>query len=168
MIDKKINSPFTSSCGRLFDAIAALINLKYEVNFEGQAAIELEAMCQPKYRDHYSYSIEEETSNWIVSTEEMFLQIIHEMERHENIEKIATKFHNTIADLTLSMSVKIRNKYNINLVVLSGGVFQNSFLLNRMIGVLKEENFKIYIHQKMPPNDACISLGQAVIANAKT
>ncbi len=168
MLDKRINSPFTSSCGRLFDAIAALINLKDEVNFEGQAAVELEAMCQSKYRDHYSYSIEEEASNWIVNTEAMFLQIIHEMEKHENMEKIATKFHNTIADLTLSMCVKMRNKYNINLVVLSGGVFQNSFLLNRIIGKLKEEDFKIYIHQKMPPNDACISLGQAVIANAKT
>jgi len=168
MIDKKINSPFTSSCGRLFDAVAALINLRDEVNFEGQAAVELEAMCQSKCRDHYSYSIEEETSNWIVNTEAMFLQIIHEMERHENMEKIATKFHNTIADLTLSMCVKMRNKYNINLVVLSGGVFQNSFLLNRMIGELKEEDFQIYIHQKIPPNDACISLGQAVIANAKT
>ena len=168
MMDKRINSPFTSSCGRLFDAIAALINLRDEVNFEGQAAVELEAMCQSKYRDHYSYSIEEETATWIVNTEAMFFQIIHEMERHENMEKIATKFHNTIADLTLSMCVKMRNKYNINLVVLSGGVFQNSFLLNRTIGELKEENFKIYIHQKMPPNDACISLGQAVIANART
>jgi hydrogenase maturation protein HypF len=168
MIDKKINSPLTSSCGRLFDAVAALINLRDEVNFEGQAAVKLEAMCQSKYRDHYTYSIEEEKSKWIVNTEEMLLQIIHEMERHENTEKIATKFHNTIADLTLSMCVKMRNKYNINMVVLSGGVFQNSFLLNRTLGVLKKEDFKIYIHQKMPPNDACISLGQAVIANAKT
>ena len=105
---------------------------------------------------------------WIVNTEEMFHQIVNEMDKHKNIREIATQFHNTIADFTLLMCVKIRNKYNINVVVLSGGVFQNSFLLNQIIIKLAEKDFKIFIHQKMPPNDACISLGQAVIANAKT
>jgi len=152
IIDKKINLPFTSSCGRLFDAVSSLIGLRDEVNFEGQAAMELETLCQPRYKGHYAYHIEKATSNWIVNTEDMFHQIIHDMEKHENISKIATKFHNTIADFTLSMCVKIREKYNIQVVVLSGGVFQNSFLLNQIIKKLKKNSFNLFIHQKMPPN----------------
>ncbi len=167
MMDKKINSPFTSSCGRLFDAVASLIGLRDEVNFEGQAAMELEAICQPKYKEHYLYYIEKSKSGYLINTEDMFYQIIKDMERHEDIQKIATKFHNTIADFTLSMCVKIRDKFGINVVVLSGGVFQNSFLLDQTIKKLKKNNFKIYIHCKIPPNDACISLGQAIIANTR-
>jgi len=167
MVDKKINSPLTSSCGRLFDAVAALIGLRDEVNFEGQAAMELEAICQASYKGHYSYQIEEAIPGWIVNIEEMFHQIIYDMKKHKNIRKIATQFHNTIADFTLFMCVKIREKYNINIVTLSGGVFQNSFLLDQTIRKLEEKDFIVFIHQKMPPNDACISLGQAVIANAR-
>ena len=167
MMDKKINSPLTSSCGRLFDAVAGLIDLKDEVNFEGQAAIELESICRPKYNSHYSYSIQERNSKWIINIDEMFQQIINEIMNNENNEKIATKLHNTIAEYTLSMCVKIRKKYKINHVALSGGVFQNSFLLNRTIKILRKEGFSVFTHKYMPPNDACISLGQAVIANAR-
>lgn len=167
IIDKKINSPFTSSCGRLFDAVASLIGLKDEVKFEGQAAMELESICQPKYKGHYSYCIDEEDSGWIVNTEEMFCQIIDDMKKSKNINQIATQFHNTIVSFMISMCNKLRNRFNIDIVILSGGVFQNSFLLNKATKGLKEKEFKVYIHQKMPPNDACISLGQAVIADAK-
>ena len=166
MIDKRINSPLTSSCGRLFDAVASLIGLKDEVDFEGQAAIELESICQPHYRNNYHYQIEKEDNSWTVNNREMFHEIITDLERNVSLSQIASQFHNTVADFILSLCVKIRKDYNINNVALSGGVFQNSFLLERTLEKLKEEHFQALIHQVLPPNDACISLGQAVIADA--
>jgi hydrogenase maturation protein HypF len=167
MIDKRINSPLTSSCGRLFDAVASLIGLRDEVDFEGQAAMELEALCQTKYKDNYNYKITREITGLVVDTGEMFLQIINDLERKIPLPRIATQFHNTVADIILSLCVKIKKEFNINYVALSGGVFQNSFLLTQTMKKLKKENFKVLIHKKLPPNDACIALGQAVVVNAR-
>ncbi len=167
MVDKNINSPLTSSCGRLFDAVASLIGLRDEVDFEGQAAMELEALCQPKYKENYKYQIIYENTGWVVDSGEMFNQIIFDLERKASLNRIATQFHNTITDIIFSQCVKIREKFHINYVVLSGGVFQNSFLLAQTIKRLKEENFKVMIHKKLPPNDACISLGQAIVADIR-
>lgn len=168
MINKNINSPITSSCGRLFDAVASLIGLREEVNFEGQAAIELESICQPKYKGNYSYNIiQKPESEYIVDTEEMFYQIINDLKNNKDRNEIATLFHNTVAEIILSMCVKIRERYGINKVVFSGGVFQNSFLLTQTLKRMRRQNFAVFLHKKMPPNDACISLGQAVIGNTK-
>jgi hydrogenase maturation protein HypF len=168
MIDRNINSPITSSCGRLFDAVASLIGLRDEVDFEGQAAMELESICQLKYKGNYSYNIiQKAESEFIIDTENMFYQIIDDLKNNKDREEIATKFHNTLADITVSMCVKIREKYKINKVVMSGGVFQNSFLLTQTIKRMKKQNFALFLHKKMPPNDACISLGQAVIGNTR-
>ncbi|MFZ2330301.1 MAG: carbamoyltransferase HypF, partial [Atribacterota bacterium] len=141
--------------------------LRDEVDFEGQAAMELEALCQPKYKENYKYQIINESTGWVVDSGEMFNQIIFDLERRASLNKISTQFHNTIADIIFSQCVKIRETFHINYVVLSGGVFQNSFLLAQTIKRLKEENFKVMIHKKLPPNDACISLGQAIVADMK-
>ena len=106
MIDKKINSPLTSSCGRLFDAVASLIGLKDEVDFEGQAAIELESICRPQYKDNYNYHLDKEAGCWVVNSREMFQEIIKDLESNTPLSKIATQFHNTIADFILSICVK--------------------------------------------------------------
>ncbi len=167
MIDKKINSPPTSSCGRLFDAVASLIGLKDEVDFEGQAAIELESICRPQYKDNYNYHLDKEAGCWVVNSREMFQEIIKDLESNTPLSKIATQFHNTIADFILSICVKIREDSAINGVALSGGVFQNSVLLTETIKKLKKSRFKVLIHKKLPPNDACISLGQAIVADTQ-
>ncbi len=167
MLIKNINSPSTSSCGRLFDAVSALIGLKEEVSFEGQAAIQLESICQSALDDNYSFRIEKELNKWIINTEEMFRQIVFDLKNNVPKSTIATKFHNTVAEFTTSMCKIIREKTLINEVVLSGGVFQNSYLLEQTIKKLKNNMFNIFIHKAMPPNDACISLGQAMVANAK-
>jgi len=167
MINKKINSPLTSSCGRLFDAVSALIGLKSEVSFEGQAAIQLESICRPEYKESYSFRIKGKSGKWIIDVDDMFKEIIYDLKIDENRNKIASKFHNTVADFIVLMCAKIRDLKNINQVVLSGGVFQNSFLLEQTIRKLKENMFKVSIHKIMPPNDACISLGQAMIAGMK-
>ncbi len=168
MMNQKINTPYTSSCGRLFDAVSSLIGLRDEVNFEGQAAMELESMCQSKYAQHYPYHIEETPVGLNVNLEQMFHRLIHDVAAGEPKNKIATQFHHTITEFTLSMCLKIRKHFHLHTVVLSGGVFQNAFLLEQTIRKLKEKDFEVFIHQKMPPNDACISLGQAVIASART
>ncbi len=167
MIDRGINSPMTSSCGRLFDAVASLIGLRDEVDFEGQAAIELESLCRESYKENYHYLIEKEDNNWVVNSREMFQQIITDLERNVPLSQIASQFHNTVADFILSLCVRIRQDYNINYVSLSGGVFQNSFLLERAFKKLKKEHFKVLVHKALPPNDACISLGQSLIADAQ-
>ena len=167
MIDRGINSPMTSSCGRLFDAVASLIGLRDEVDFEGQAAIELESLCRESYKENYHYLIEKEDNNWVVNSREMFQQIITDLERNVPLSQIASQFHNTVADFILSLCVRIRQDYNINYVALSGGVFQNSFLLERAFKKLKKEHCKVLVHKALPPNDACISLGQSLIADAQ-
>ena len=167
ILDKGINSPLTSSCGRLFDAIASLIGLRDEVDFEGQAAMELEALCKPKYEGNYRYQIKKENNNWVIDNDRMFQQIILDLEKKVSLNKIATQFHNTVTHFILSLCDKIRKEYNINYVALSGGVFQNSFLLNRTMKRLKDANFIVLIHKRLPPNDACISLGQALVADAQ-
>lgn len=167
MIDKRINSPLTSSCGRLFDAVAALIGLKDKVDFEGQAAMELEGLCKVKYKEKYHYHIRKEGNHLVVNSKIMFHQIISDLKRKTPLAQIATQFHNTVADFILSLCVKIREDYNINSVALSGGVFQNSYLLAQTVHKLKKENFRVLIHKKLPPNDACVALGQAIVANAQ-
>jgi hydrogenase maturation protein HypF len=130
--------------------------------------MELESICQLKYKGNYSYNIiQKAESEFIIDTENMFYQIIDDLKNNKDREEIATKFHNTLADITVSMCVKIREKYKINKVVMSGGVFQNSFLLTQTIKRMKKQNFALFLHKKMPPNDACISLGQAVIGNTR-
>lgn len=166
IIDKGINSPYTSSCGRLFDAVSSLIGLKDRVDFEGQAAIELESYCRSKHKDNYNYKINRENTVWVIDTGEMFNQIVLDLNNKIPKTEIATRFHNTVSNFILSLCVKIREEDKINYVALSGGVFQNSFLLTQTIKKLKNEKFKVLIHKKLPPNDACISLGQVLVADA--
>lgn len=97
----------------------------------------------------------------------MFQEIIKDLESNTPLSKIATQFHNTIADFILSICVKIREDLAINGVALSGGVFQNSVLLTETIKKLNKSRFKVLLHKKLPPNDACISLGQAIVADTQ-
>lgn len=165
MIEKGINSPMTSSCGRLFDAMASIIGLKDKVDFEGQAAMEMEALCREEFRENYDYQIIKENNVWVVDNSKMFNQVLSDLKKRISLNRIATQFHNTVADFTLSLCVKIREELNINIIALSGGVFQNSFLLIQTMKKLKKKGFIVLIHKKLPPNDACISLGQALVAN---
>jgi hydrogenase maturation protein HypF len=146
--------------GRFFDAVSALIGIRQEVSYEGQAAIELEALADPMENGHYPYSID----NGIISLKSIFRSIINDFEHDKTAEVISARFHNTIAQISFSSIKNIIEDKNIDTVVLSGGVWQNSRLLNLTVDVLKEKGISVKLHSKLPPNDGCISFGQSIIA----
>ncbi len=167
MIDRKINSPLTSSCGRLFDAVSLLIGLRDEISYEGQAAMEMESLCASEIEEGYGFDIYKENGEFIIDPERIFKEIINNLKKGVNKEVIAAKFHNTVADFTANLCGKIRKNTNLNKIALSGGVFQNRYLTERIISLLEKDGFQVYIQRKVPPNDGGISLGQAVVAGYK-
>ncbi|MFC1826382.1 carbamoyltransferase HypF [Thermodesulfobacteriota bacterium] len=169
MIDKSINSPLTSSCGRLFDAAAALLGLRHTVSFEGQAAAELEMLLGPNYTDSSSYPFEiikTEDSPWILPVKSIIVGIVNDIQENIPPQLISKKFHNTLAALFTRVCREIRDERNINTVVLSGGVFQNLNLLRLIKTGLEILSFDVYAHEKVPTNDGGLSLGQAVAGRA--
>jgi len=166
-IEKRINSPLTSSCGRLFDAISALIGVRGEIDYEAQAAIELEMLTYDKVNetDYYPFSIINQDGLSIVKLQDLLAAIIHDVQNNTTKATIAAKFHNTIAQMIRELCQVLSTKTGITQVVLSGGVFQNRLLLRKATSILEGDGFTVFTHQQVPCNDGGISLGQAVIAN---
>ncbi|MCK4308208.1 carbamoyltransferase HypF, partial [candidate division WOR-3 bacterium] len=174
MLDKEINCPPASSMGRLFDGISALIGLKKEITYEGEAAIELEMAIEPVQNSEsrvqsYKYGIEKIGHTYIIDFIPIVKGVVEDLQTDIPVSVISEKFHNTIAEMTVETCVKIRSDAHnkLNEVALSGGVFQNMFLLDKTYKNLIKDGFKVYIHRHVPPNDGGISLGQAVIASNK-
>jgi len=170
-LKKEINSPITSSAGRLFDAVASIIGLHQQVSFEGQAAMELEwAIGNIQTDEAYQFSIcdfqfaiEEknqgskvESCKHIIDWSPTFLGILEDIKRKVNIAHVSAKFHNTLVE----MIIEIAKRIGENRVVLSGGCFQNKYLIERAVHRLNSKGFNPYWHQRVPPNDGGISLGQ--------
>ncbi|SNZ15736.1 carbamoyltransferase HypF [Hydrogenobacter hydrogenophilus] len=147
---KGINSPYSSSVGRLFDAVASLLNIKQTISYEGQAAMMLEDLYDPSIKDHYPYFIEEKHINW----KPTILAIIEDREK----EKIPSRFINTLAKICLDVSIRM----DVEQVCLSGGVMQNDPLVSKIKELLSNRGFKVYTHQRVPANDGGLCLGQAV------
>ena len=164
MIDRGINSPMTSSMGRLFDAVSALVGIRKEIYYEGQAAIELEMAAGVESRG-YPFELEELGDKTLILIEPMFRGIVSDLERGVGVESISSKFHNTIAKIILNMCFEIREKSGLDRVALSGGVFQNHLLLENTFVLLDKNNFKVFTQHRVPPNDGGVALGQVVIAN---
>jgi len=160
-LSKKINTPYTSSMGRLFDAIASLIGIKHKVNYEGQAAIEMEALVDPYENGYYSLAIEKD----IIDPKPMFEAIISDLHNKVSKNTLAAKFHNSIVQNSVEICKNIRDEMNINTVALSGGVWQNRILLINTIKKLKNERFDVMIHKNVPANDGGISLGQILVTS---
>ena len=165
MIDKGLNSPLTSSAGRFFDAVSALSGVRNEIYYEGQAAIELEMKAASGEYDEYSFDLEEVDNEFIVILEPVIKSIVYDLENSVRIETISAKFHNTVANIILSICLKIGKIERMKRVVLSGGVFQNTYLLNKTLNLLDKNGFKVFFHHRVPPNDGGVALGQAIIAN---
>jgi len=172
-IDAGVNAPLTSSVGRLFDSVASIIGIREIVNYEAQAAIELENLCDPKEKGLYPLSIyhagENEqdlhSSPLIIDPTPMLKAIIDDLFAEIPSSIISARFHNSLAFMVLEVSLILRKVLNSNLIALSGGVWQNLTLLEKTINILIRENFELLIHRRVPPNDGGISLGQAVIAS---
>jgi hydrogenase maturation protein HypF len=158
-IEKGINTPPTSSMGRLFDAVAALCGIRYEVNYEAQAAIEFEAIVDPEEEGHYNFTFGEKE----IDPAPLLRSLIRDRMEGVATGKIAARFHNTVARMVLEVCDEIRTRASLSEVALSGGVWQNMVLLSKTVATLRASGFSVYIHRKVPANDGGIALGQAVV-----
>lgn len=157
--DLGLNSPMTSSMGRLFDAISSLVGIRQVVNYEAQAAIELEACLQPDERGRYDIEVGDHT----IDAGPLIGEIVADMRRGLSKGEISAKFHNTMAHMVLEACLRIRKDHRLSDVVLSGGVWQNMALLKRTVELLERSGFVVYIHRQVPTNDGGLALGQAVV-----
>ncbi len=165
MVERRINTFMTSSCGRLFDAVAALLGVCAETTYEAQAAIELESAARtaPSANHIYHFAIRD----GVVQTGEMLAAIIGDLEHRTPVPKIARAFHETLAEVVARMAADAREKTGIEVVALSGGCFQNRLLLGASIEKLEKERFTVLVNRRVPANDGGLALGQAVIAAAR-
>lgn len=157
--------PLTSSCGRLFDAVAAALGICGINRYEGQAAVELEACADPGEKGSYGFSVEKQGERWVMDVMPMWPELIADIKGAHRPESMAMKFHLTLVRMFETTLLKLRDETGINRVVLSGGVFHNQLLLANMFDRLTNRGFMVYHQQKVPPGDGGISLGQAVIAS---
>ncbi|OOM82413.1 carbamoyltransferase HypF [Clostridium puniceum] len=165
ILNSDINCTETSSMGRLFDAISSIIGITDKVTYEGQASVELEAISEIDIEESYNYNVIKKDM-YIIEPYEIIIKVLNDKIKGVSAKIIASKFQNTIVNLTVDMCVRIREESCINEVVLSGGVFQNSFLIEKTCYNLKKNKFKVYTHKELPSNDGGIAIGQIIIANA--
>ena len=161
------NSPSTTSMGRFFDAVSSILDLTHSASFEGEAAIHLEMTAADSEKSKYDIKIDNVDGKYVVDDLYIFDRIIKDIRDGKKKSEISAIFHNTLADAVLKISSIARKTYNINKVALSGGVFQNNYLLGKCYDTLKNYNFNVYSNFKVPVNDGGISLGQAYIAALK-
>jgi hydrogenase maturation protein HypF len=187
MSEKGINCPQTSSLGRLFDAVAALLGLHHEVDYEGQAAIALEMLAMKCNDDvaGYPFALRPDRATELEMTTPslsslptikapfrfdvapLIEAITQDCMRGVSAERIARSFHLTIARMLTSACIEARKQAGLCTIALSGGVFQNRLLLELLLASLEQRTFQIYINRRVPPNDGGLSLGQLAIAAAR-
>ena len=155
----------TSSSGRLFDAVSALLGVRKEVYYEGQAAIELEMAADSTEEGTYPFDLKESGDVTEVLLEPLIKGIVSDLINSVSVGSISSRFHHTMATIILDRCLALRKLNRIDRVVLSGGVFQNALLLEKTLDLLDRNAFKVYIHHRVPTNDGGIALGQVVIAN---
>jgi len=167
-IERRINSPLTSSMGRLFDAVSALLGIRSEIDYEGQAAVELEMAAHREdiwVQESYPYCISEDEGVKIVRLRDLLSAVIKDSKQDVSKGSISVKFHHTIARMIDEMCRSIADETEITQVALSGGVFQNRLLLKKTTDLLESGGFQVFTHRQVPCNDGGISLGQAVVGN---
>jgi len=167
-LEAELNTPLTSSCGRLFDAAAAMLGVCREAEYEGQPALELEAIADPQVEDVYPYDIIRRGDGWIIDPAALFRALWCEYRAGRPVPHIAAAFHNSVASFTLATCVQVREARALNQVVLSGGCFRNALLTRRLVDGLRVAGFQVFTHSRVPVDDGGLSLGQAVIAHALT
>ena len=164
MVQKGVNSPLTSSCGRLFDAVSALLGICKEIAYEGQAAIDLEMSRNRGEKGEYAFDINADAGGWIMETAPIIRGVVADLIDRELPDVISGRFHNTLIQMLHGICTIIRTESRIDPVVLSGGVFQNETLLTGLTKALNADGFNVLSHARVPSNDGGLSLGQAVIA----
>lgn len=163
LVKRRINSPLTSSAGRLFDAVAAIVGIRGKISYEGQAAIEFEMLSKERKESSYPFKINEQKDGFVVDTRPLINAILEERKKGVDVEVIATRFHWSLSYIILNVCELLRKYWGLNEVALSGGVFQNSLLVKQTVDLLTSAGFEVFLHKLLPPNDGGISLGQAVV-----
>jgi len=166
MLEKQLNSPRASSCGRLFDAVAALSGLRQRVSYEGQAALELEMALDRQETGSYPFELVWQQQTLVFDPKTLLRELIEDTLRGVSQGVISARFHNGLVAMSRAVCAELRGKYGLSMVALSGGVFQNLTLLERLTKALERDGFKVCRHRQVPPNDGGLSLGQAVVAGA--
>jgi hydrogenase maturation protein HypF len=160
MLESRLNSPLTSSIGRLFDAVSALCGVRGVVNYEAQAAIEFEARLDPEEEGAYRFSVNGD----VFDAAPVFAAMVDELRSGVSINRISARFHNGLAHAALELCRRAQANTACRIVALSGGVWQNMALLERTVKLLRAEGFEVLLHRNVPANDGGLALGQAAIA----
>ncbi|GAA4228135.1 carbamoyltransferase HypF [Actinomadura meridiana] len=163
MAGRRVNAPLTSSMGRLFDAVAAVLGVRDRVTYEGQAAVELEQRADPAETAAYPASING-SEPFTVAGGDLVEAVVADLRAGVPVPSISARFHNGVAALIVDAATLVRDATGLGVVALSGGVFQNMLLLDRAVSGLTDEGFDVLTHHRVPPNDGGISLGQAAVA----
>jgi hydrogenase maturation protein HypF len=158
----KINCPLTSSAGRLFDAVSALLGLCSDASFHAEAPMRLESVIAENIHDGYSFSIGK-----TIGFKETFMEMIEDLNAKVSIAEISAKFHNTLINVIFAAVLQTSQQNGIKKVALSGGSFQNRYLLSGLENKLTENGFEVYSQQQIPANDGGLALGQLIIASEK-
>ncbi len=166
MGQKGLNAPLTSSLGRLFDGVAALIGLRHQVAYEGQAAVELEMAADDAPAESYDYSWQRVGESRRIGIAPIIEGVVADLRQGVSASQISCRFHATLTALFTALCVEIRNQTGLDRVVLSGGAFQNVILSTGLAGQLTQNGFQVYTQRLVPANDGGLSLGQAVAAAA--
>ncbi len=165
MLKNKMNTPITSSIGRLFDGVSSLLDLIHTTTFEGEGAMMLESIASPLITISYEPVILEENGEYIIKLEPLMVDIVSDIKRGIGKEEISAKFHNYICSIILKVSNILRKDYSVEDVILSGGVFQNVYILKRIKSILTEKGFNVHLPKDVPINDGGISFGQLYLAS---
>ncbi len=162
-LEHRLNAPLQSSAGRLFDAVSSLIGICQAANYEAQAAIELEAIADAHEQGLYSFDFNTQAQS--IGIKPLLEAILADLHGGLALSVISAKFHNCMAQMVCEVVMTMRNSTSVNTVALSGGVWQNTTLLNKTMALLKPMGMKVITHNLVPSNDGGIALGQCIVAN---
>jgi hydrogenase maturation protein HypF len=169
LIRTRTNSPLTSSCGRLFDAVAALALNRTHVTYEAQAAIVLEAICDPRPDlGAYPFTLDENEADPTISTTPLFEALTHDLNHSTPASTISRRFHNGLADILTEATLHVAQRTHLDRVCLSGGVFLNVILSEALEARLTRAGLQVFTQSQVPPGDGGLSLGQLVVAAASS
>jgi hydrogenase maturation protein HypF len=172
MLERRLNTPQTSSAGRLFDAVAALAGIRDRVSYEGQAAVELEWLATGALPDRsypFQFDLPREGASeapLVVDTRPLIRVVAEEATQGVAAARIARRFHSTLVEMIAAVCACLRRETGVGAVVLSGGVFLNALLTTEVSARLRGDGFRVYRHRRVPPNDGGLSLGQLAVAAA--
>jgi len=170
MMERRVNSPMTSSCGRLFDGVAAIIGLREVVDYEAQAAMELEsaAWAAPMDAGAYPFSLIRQGNIWQIGVRPLFEAIVEDLRKNTPVETISVRYHNGLVKILSRLAESLREDFSLDRICLSGGTFQNGYLLSTLLQKLEANGFEVFTQAEVPAGDGGLSLGQALVASSVT